>query len=989
MHIACCRCGKLAIFILLFGALGFFTVSATGARNPITGPHSRRQQHTISYDSYSLKIDGKRVYIWSGSFHYWRLPSPSLWKDVLQKMKAAGFNAVTIYFDWGFHSPRKGVYNFSGIRNVNRLLDIAKEVGIYVIARPGPYINAETDSGGFPGWLTNIKGRARSTAPDYTEDYRHWLTQIDHILTHHQLTNDTGTVIAYQIENEFYDDSSVGRHYMQAIEKKARADGITVPLMGNHNATFQGGVGAVQLPGYDSYPQGFDCSHPQHWKPVPDFLKDRQARTRSPLFFSEFQGGAFDPWGGPGYAKCYRLTGPDFEQVFYESNIAAGATMQSFYMTYGGLNWGWLAEPGVYSSYDYGSAITASRQLTSKYAQQKLLAYFVHAVKPLTKTVSMTVRAPSNSALKLTERVNPDNGTQIYILRHVDSTATTDDSTHFWLNLSALSTHRASDRTPNNVRIPQQPGTAIRIDGHNSKMLLANYHFGYQDLVYSTSELMTDLIQGSYDLAVLYGKKGEDGETVLQYSTKPYINVLSGHVSTHWNAQRHELRLNYIHHGLARVRIHTDKRQLLLLIGDTSTVERFWKLRTRLGPVLVRGPYLVRTARSGVNENGTIVLTGDTAKASPVEVFGPTNVKQLVWNGQRIATARTPSGSLLGYLKGPDPVSLPTIDHWVYKSGAPEVQLSFDDSSWQAANHKTTNNPFWNHKLPILNGDAYGFHHGDVWYRGHFTAKGHVNAIRLNAKTGKHGVFTAWLNGHYLGTHASGKTSFDIDPSDVKSDRDNVISVLVEDMGHNEDYDSKDSYKKPRGLTGAELIGSAATIAWKIQGNRGGETPVDPVRGQYNNGGLYGERMGWSLPDYPDQSWQHVSLPTQVVAPGVGWYRTTFTLQMPINQDVPIALKISDNAARHYRALIFINGWQMGVYINALGPQHVFPLPAGILNPHGKNTLAIASWDTKRNGGLGKVTLVKMGNDRSALRVQLVHALGYRRKTYQKQDKRK
>lgn len=983
-----CRFGALVLLMVLLIMPGFFVVSATGSADIISVSHSQGQHHTISYDRYSLKIDGKRVYIWSGQFHYWRLPSPGLWRDVLQKMKAAGLNTATIYFDWGFHSPRKGVYEFSGIRNVDHLLDIAKEVGIYVIARPGPYINAETDAGGFPGWLTTIKGRARSTAPGYTADYLQWLTQIDQILARHQLTNGTGTVIAYQIENEFYDDSPVGRHYMAALEEKARADGITVPLMGNHNATFQGGVGAVQLPGYDSYPQGFDCSHPQQWKPVPDFDKDRQARTRSPLFFPEFQGGAFDPWGGPGYAKCRRLTGPDFERVFYEANIAAGATMQSFYMTYGGLNWGWLAEPSVYSSYDYGAAISASRQLTPKYEQQKLLGYFVQAVKPLTKTVSMSGRAPSNAALKLTERVNPDDGTQIEILRHIDSTSTADDSTHLWLNLTEGEGTTASTNGNDATRIPQQPGTAIRIDGRDSKMILVNYHFGHQDLVYSTSELMTDFTLGKRDVAVLYGRRGEDGETVLRYAAQPHVDVLSGHVDTDWNARDHELRLNYKHDGLARVQVHAGQRHLLLLIGDNQAAEGFWRLPTHQGAVLVRGPYLVRTARIDAPAHGTVDLTGDTEEATPVEVFAPTGLTQLVWNGQRIATTRTSSGSLLGHLRGPVPVSLPALDHWVYKTGAPEIQPAFDDSGWQAANHKTTNNPFWNHKLPILNGDVYGFHHGDVWYRGHFSTKQAVTAIRMSAKTGAHGVFTAWLNGHYLGTHASGKASFDIHPADLNQGKDNVVSVLVEDMGHNEDYDSKDSYKEPRGLTGAKLMGSSAAIAWKIQGNRGGESPIDPVRGSYNNGGLYGERMGWSLPGYPDQHWQHVSLPRQEAAPGVGWYRTTFALHIRADQDVPVALKISDNPARHDRALIFINGWQMGVYINALGPQHLFPLPAGILNPRGENTVAIASWNTEHNGGLGKVTLVKMGNDRSALRVHLVRAPGYRRNIYNKQDER-
>src|SRR5258706_143119 len=48
--------------------------------------------HTIGFDQYSLLIDGRRTFIWSGEFHPFRLPSPDLWRDVLQKMKASGYN---------------------------------------------------------------------------------------------------------------------------------------------------------------------------------------------------------------------------------------------------------------------------------------------------------------------------------------------------------------------------------------------------------------------------------------------------------------------------------------------------------------------------------------------------------------------------------------------------------------------------------------------------------------------------------------------------------------------------------------------------------------------------------------------------------------------------------------------------------------------------------------------------------------------------------
>ena len=55
-----------------------------------------RQTHTIAYDRYSFSIDGHRVWLWSAEFHYYRLPNPDLWRDQLEKLKAAGFNTVSL-----------------------------------------------------------------------------------------------------------------------------------------------------------------------------------------------------------------------------------------------------------------------------------------------------------------------------------------------------------------------------------------------------------------------------------------------------------------------------------------------------------------------------------------------------------------------------------------------------------------------------------------------------------------------------------------------------------------------------------------------------------------------------------------------------------------------------------------------------------------------------------------------------------------------------
>ncbi|HEY2042042.1 MAG TPA: beta-galactosidase [Jatrophihabitans sp.] len=1079
--------------------------AATAAALPATA------KHTISYDHYSLMIDGKRTYIWSGEFHYYRLPSPDLWRDVLQKMKAAGFNATSIYFDWAYHSPKKGVYDFTGVRDVDKLLDIANQVGIYVIARPGPYINAEVDSGGFPGWLTTTAGRARSADPNYLAAADEWLNHINPILARHQLTNGTGSVIAYQVENEFYDSSAAARQYMTHLESKATADGITVPLTGNNNGTFNNGAGALAIDGPDSYPQGFNCSNPTKWNGVPDISYDHPAGK--PLYTPEFQGGSFDPWGGPGYDNCRQLTGADFENVFYKQNIAVGATMQSFYMTYGGTSWGWQADPSqVYSSYDYGAPISEGRQLGAKYDQDKLIGYFTQAVKSLTKTERLAVTPPMSSAIVDNALINPDDGTQFHVLRHANSTSTSTDSTHISLDLGAKAGYSYDDADTSHLQytgswthvgpevgytsgeyqqtesfsntagdsvtvpftgtgirwissksgnhgladvyldgakvstvdsygastlnqqiqysvsglangahtlklvvtgqknpassgtfvgvdaidvpspgaqtyptVPQQPGTAITFAGRDSKIIVANYQLGGSHLQYSTSEILTHAQIGNRDVAVLYGRQGEDGETVLHYATQPSVQVLSGSVASTWDAARGDLRLNYTHSGLARVQIdgggNSGDRPLLLLLGTDQTASQFWTQNTTSGPLLVYGGSLLRTAESG--PSGSLALTGDSAQAGTVEVFSD-RASSVTWNGKRVQTQQTTSGSRLGVIAGPVPVTLPALTNWKHQQATPEAQPGFDDSTWQVADKLTSNSVTTPATLPVLFADDYGFHYGDVWYRGRFRATSAASGINLSAITGRSGVYSVWLNGTFVGSSGTGNHAFAFPPGALKPNADNELSVLVENMGHNEDYNSADSHKEARGLTGAVVVGAPLTsVSWRIQGSRGGEDLLDPVRGPMNTGGQYGERAGWSLPGYNDAAWPGTSLPAADKTPGLSWYRTTVSLNLPKKQDTSVALSITDDPSRHYRALIFINGWQLGRYQNDVGPQHVFPIPNGILKPNGQNTIAISVWNTDGStGGLGTVSLQSLGSVASALQVGAVNSPGYSASTY-------
>jgi beta-galactosidase GanA len=931
--------------------------------------------HTVSYDRYSFSLDGQRVWLWSAEFHYFRLPNPDLWRDQLEKLKAAGFNSVSLYFSWAYHSPAPGVFDFSGVRDLDRLLDIAEEVGLYVIARPGPYINAELDSGGFPAWLTTQAGRARTNADDYQAAWEEWFTAVNRIIARHQFTDGRGSVILYQIENEYDGNDAV---YMEELKAAAQRDGITVPVFHNdkgRNLLWSAGPGAPELYATDTYPAGFDCNRTS-FPGLTDyrFLRDgtsfdppRPGVGDRPFFFAEFQGGAFDPWGGPGYDRCRALTGPAFERMFYANNIENQFTAQNFYMTYGGTNWGWQADPNVvYTSYDYGAAFNEQRQLTEKVPVLKQLGFMVATVRDLLKTDDLGEVASSNPAVRVWAKENPDTGSRFYFVRHAgNGTAATDDTTTF------------------DVAAPDGTYTAsVRVNGRDFKILPAGYDLERQRLVYSTSEIYTHMRAGSSDVALLHGRRGESGETVLRYRSRPHVKVLAGDVDVSWDAARGDLHLSYVHDGLARVSITGGGRpRLTLLLADSDTASTFWRVESARGPVFVRGAYLVRSASW---HGSGLALKGDTQSPGPLEVFDG-RARWISWNDRPLRARRTASGSLLTSVGGPRPVQLPALSGWRYSAEAPEAQPGFDDSGWTVADKTTTNNPTKPATLPVLYTDDYGFHYGDVWYRGHFTATGSETGLALTAGTGRAGAWQVWVNGTHLGTVRTGTASGNQNssatlalPAGVLSPgHNNVISVLVRNMGHNEDGGKNDAQKAPRGLLSASVVGSDAPVSWRIQGVRGGEALADRVRGPQNNGGLFGERSGWSLPSFDDSGWESVSLPHPESAPGVSWYRTRVRLDLPRDQDVPVGLRFTDDAARHYRVLIFVNGWNVGQYINDVGPQHVFVLPQGILRHQGANTIALAVWsDDADTAGLGAVDLVPLGNTATSLRVHDIYSPG-------------
>lgn len=161
-----------------------------------------------------------------------------------QAISSCRFNAFSIYNHWGWHNPIPGVIDFeSGAHNFTQLLTFAKEIGLYVILRPGPYINAEANAGGFPLWVTTgAYGELRDNDPRYTEAWIPYMTEMAKQVKPHLITNG-GNAILYQIENEYSEqwldieeriDNVPIQEYFELLKNNAWDNGVDVPLM--HNA---------------------------------------------------------------------------------------------------------------------------------------------------------------------------------------------------------------------------------------------------------------------------------------------------------------------------------------------------------------------------------------------------------------------------------------------------------------------------------------------------------------------------------------------------------------------------------------------------------------------------------------------------------------------------------------------------------------------------------------------------------------------------------
>lgn len=907
----------------------------------------------VTWDPYSLMVDGERVFIFSGEFHYERLPNSELWRDVLQKCKANGLNAVSIYFFWSFHSPRKGVYDFTTPpRDIQRLFDIAKEVGLYVIARPGPYCNAETNGGGLALWGADGSiGTLRSDDETYHQAWLPWIMEVDAIVARNQIS-EGGNVIIIQVENELtetrHDPTNYLVIYMEQIENATREAGVIVPTSHNEkgmrgqswSTDYQNVGGAVNIYGLDSYPGGLSCTNPNsgfrvvrtYWQWFANWSYTQ------PEYIPEFEAGNFSPWGSNTfYDDCTAEHSPEFADVYYKNNVGQQVTLLNLYMAFGGTNWGNLAAPVVYASYDYSAPLRETREIGLKFKQTKLLGLFTRVSKDLLKTEmesNGTGNAVSTDEVYSWVLRNPDNAAGFYVVQQESTPSRT--VVRFSVNLNT---------SVGSVTVPN-----VELNGRQSKIITTDYSVGAHSLLYCSADIATFGRFEDETVVVLYLNAGQIGEFAFKQAPKhtTFTTHGSAKVSTSTEQTDDMKNSGYTKYTFTQTSGSTVLRfsnRVVFYLLDQETAWNFWAPPTTSNPditsheqVFVLGPYNVRNVSLS---GSTVSIVGDNAVTTPVEVYARKQYKSIIWNGKELATDRTAYGSLLATATGAEDrsIDLPQLS-WVSADALPEAEPDYDDSSWVLCNKSSSLSPDTPTSLPILFAADYGYYPGPYIYRGYFDGASATSAM-ATMQGGRAAGFTAWLNGQYVGGNIGDASatfvSAMLDFTHVsKTTTSNVLTIVTDYTGHDE-TSTGSGVENARGLLGVTLTGNDSALdftQWRIRGNAGGNANIDPVRGSLNEDGIHGTRLGWHLPGFEPTgpTWSTGSPLEGRNSSGISWYITHFDLAIDSDLDVPLGMEFDAPSGTYASVQLYVNGYQYGKFIPQIGPQTRFPFPPGVIN---------------------------------------------------------
>ena len=333
----------------------------------------------------SFYLDGQEFKILSGAIHYFRI-QPEDWYHSLYNLKALGFNTVETYVPWNMHEPKKGQFDFQGILDIEKFLQIAQDLGLYAIVRPSPFICAEWEFGGMPAWLLTEDMRIRSSDASYLQAIADYYDELLPRLVP-RLLDKGGNILMMQVENE-YGSYGEDKDYLRAIRQMMLDRGLDCPLFtsdGPWRATLKAGT----LIEEDLFVTGnFGSKADYNFAQMQEFFDEHGKKW--PLMCMEFWDGWFNRWKEPIIKRDPEELAQAVHEVLKQGSI-------NLYMFHGGTNFGFMngcSARGVtdlpqVTSYDYDALLDEQGNPTPKYfAVQKMMETYYPEypqMKPLTK----------------------------------------------------------------------------------------------------------------------------------------------------------------------------------------------------------------------------------------------------------------------------------------------------------------------------------------------------------------------------------------------------------------------------------------------------------------------------------------------------------------------------------------------------------------------------------------------------------------------------
>ena len=327
-----------------------------------------QQKTTFEIKDGHFYRNGKATPILSGEMHYPRIPH-QYWRQRLQMMKAMGLNTVATYVFWNAHEPEPGKWDFTGDKNLAEYIKVAGEEGMMVILRPGPYVCAEWEFGGYPWWLQNVKGmEIRRDNPEFLKATKQYIERLYKEVGNLQCTKG-GPIVMVQCENEFGSyvaqrkDIPLEEHraYNAKIKQQLADAGFNVPLFTSDGSwLFEGGATPGALPTANGE------SDIANLKKV----VNQYHGGKGPYMVAEFYPGWLTHWAEPfpqvGDSEVARQT-----EAYLKNDVSF-----NFYMVHGGTNFAFTSganydkkrdiQPDM-TSYDYGSPISEAGWVTPKF----------------------------------------------------------------------------------------------------------------------------------------------------------------------------------------------------------------------------------------------------------------------------------------------------------------------------------------------------------------------------------------------------------------------------------------------------------------------------------------------------------------------------------------------------------------------------------------------------------------------------------------------